>query len=389
MNNFTYEAPTKIYFGRKQECNVGEYIKPFGKKVMMIHYGEPFIKTTGLYDRLMDSLKGSGLEVIELTGIVPNPKAEKIREGIELCRSENVDFLMPVGGGSVIDTAKAISAGYGYDGDFWDIFVGKGTPGKVLPIGVVLTIAATGSESNCAAVVTNDEVSAKIGYANPLLYPKFALMNPELTTTLPKKQTAAACVDIIAHVLEDYIIDQWNVELNDRFCESIMKTVVEVAPVLMKDPADYDARAELMWCSNNACKGFLACGTEIDATSHILEHELSAKYDVTHGVGLAVIQPAWLRHIYKDCIPRFAKFAVNVWGCEYNFGHPEKTALEGIERMESFFESLGMPTHLSQLGIPGDRIEEMAHNCFNRYGAITSVKEFTVDDYIEIFRLAL
>ena len=356
----------------------------------MVHYGDPFIRTTGLYDRIMDSMQRSGLEVIELTGVVPNPRASKVREGIGICRAEKIDFVLAIGGGSTIDTAKSIAMGVYYDGDFWDLFTGKGKPAKgALPVGVILTIAATGSESNCAAVITNDEVSAKLGVGDPCMYPKFALMNPELTMTLPKRQTAAACVDIIAHVLEDYVIDQWNVKLNDRFCEAIMKTVVETAPVLMEDPYNYDARAEIMWASNNACKGFLACGTEIDATSHILEHELSAKYDVTHGVGLAVIQPAWLRHIYKDCIPRFAKFAVNVWNCEYDFGHPEKTALEGIEKMEAFFRSLGMPTHLSELGIDGSRIEEMAHNCFNRYGAITSIREFTVEDYIEIFRLAL
>lgn len=390
MNNFEFISPTHLVFGKETEKQVGNLIRKFAKKVLLVHYGEPFIYKTGLHGRIVDSLTEAGLEYMELTGIVPNPRIDLVREGIELCRRENIGFLLAVGGGSVIDTAKAISFGSHYDGDPWDLFQKKAAvPEERIPVGVILTIAATGSESNCQAVISNVETKEKLGIAVPGGFPEFAIMNPELTCTLPRYQTAAACVDIIAHVLESYIIDQWDVDINDRLAEAVMCSVIYAGETLIENPQDYQARAELMWASNLACKGFLSVGCELDGTSHILEHELSAWYDVTHGAGLAVIQPAWLKAMCMDCVPRLAKFACNVWGVEYDFGHPERTAKEGIRRMEDFFRRLGMPLHLSEMGIGDEDLREIANRAFARYGSLTSIRDLTAEDYYQILMDAL
>lgn len=388
MNNFVFDAPTKLIFGKGTEAQIGSLVRPYTKKVMMLHYGQEFIYTTGLHGRITDSLKAEGIEIIELTGIVPNPKIDLVREGIRICREEGIGFLLAVGGGSVIDTAKAISFGSHYDGDPWDLFnKTAAVPEERIPVGVILTIAATGSESNCQAVISNDATREKLGIAVPGGFPEFAVMNPELTCSLPRYQTAAACVDIIAHVLESYIIDQWDVDINDRLCEAIMRSVIYAGKTLMKDPTDYQARAELMWASNLACKGFLSVGCELDGTSHCLEHELGAWYPkVTHGAGLAVIQPAWLKEICLDCVPRLAKFACNVWGCEYDFGHPERTAFEGIQRMEEFFEFLGMPLHLRDFGVKEEDLEPIARSSHARWGSIASIRTLTPEDYISIMK---
>lgn len=362
MENFILNSGTKIIFGRDTEKLLGEEIKNYGRKVLL-HYGGGSIKTIGLYDKVVQALKSAGLDFVELSGVKPNPRLSLVHEGIELCRREGIDFILAVGGGSVIDSAKAIALGVPYDGDVWDFFEGKAEPKENLPVGVVLTIAAAGSEASNSAVITNEDGWYKKGLNVEINRPKFAIMNPENTFSVSPYQTACGVADIMAHVMERYFTNVPNVDLTDRLCEGTLKSIIRNAPIAIEQPDNYDARAEIMWASTIAHNNWLSTGRIADFGSHKIEHELSAIYDVPHGAGLAVIFPAWMKYVYKHDVDRFVKFATRVWGVDMDFDNPERTVLEGIERLKSFFRSLGLPVTLEELGIPYDRLEEMAAKC--------------------------
>ena len=359
MDNFIFQNPTKIIFGKGTENKVGKEVSKHSKKILL-HYGGGSIKTTGLYDRVISSLKKAGIDYIELAGVKPNPRLSLVQEGIKLCRENNIGFILAVGGGSVIDSSKAIAMGVPYSGDVWDFYIGKIEIKDALPIGTILTIPASGSESSTASVITNEDGFYKLGVNSAFIYPKFSILNPELTFTLPKYQVACGSADIMAHLMERYFTNSEHVELMDRLIESTMKTVINNVTTVLEQPHNYDAWAEIMWSGTIAHNNLLNTGRVGDWSSHAIEHELSGIYDVTHGAGLTVVFPAWMKYVYKHDINRFAQFAVRVWNVENSFWSPEKTAIEGIKKLENFFKSIGLPTNLKELGIIDDRLDEMA-----------------------------
>ncbi|NLT98978.1 MAG: iron-containing alcohol dehydrogenase, partial [Christensenellaceae bacterium] len=328
-------------------------------------------------------------DYVELPGVKTNPRLSLVREGIRLCREHGLNFILAVGGGSVIDSAKAIALGTVDDGDVWDFFEGLREATAALPVGVVLTIPATGSESSTGSVITNEETADKRAYDSELLRPKFALMNPELTYSLPPYQTACGASDIMAHIMERYFTRVKYVDLTDRLCEATLKTVIRNTPVVLETPEDYDARAEIMWAGSVAHNGLLGTGRIGDWASHMIEHELSAINDVAHGAGLAIIFPAWMRYVYKQDVSRFAQFAVRVWNIEMDFFDPEKTALAGIEAIKTFYKSIGLPTSLSEIGITPAHYERIATNCRRREGdTVGAFVPLRTDDIINILKLA-
>lgn len=387
MENFEFYSPTRIIFGRGTEEKVGELTKEYGTKVLL-HYGGGSIKKYGLYNKVVKSLQDAGVDFIELGGVQPNPRLGLVKEGIKICLENDIDFILAVGGGSVIDSAKAISLGVPYEGDVWDFFMGKALPDKNLPVGVVLTIPAAGSESSNSVVITKEEGLLKRSCNNDINRPVFAIMNPELTFTLPPYQTASGVVDMMAHIMERYFTHQTDVDLTDGLCESMLKTIMKNALIVMEEPDNYDARAELMWAGTLAHNGLVGTGRIGDWASHAIEHELSAMYDVAHGAGLAVVFPAWMKYVYKHNVNRFAQFAVNVFNVDYDFANPERTALEGIRRLMDFFRRIGMPTNLEELGIPDDRLEEMASKCKRpNNGRLGYFVPLTEEDILEILKL--
>jgi len=360
MINFEFLSPTKIIFGKDTEHSVGAVISGYNPKKVLLHYGTGSIKKNGLHDRVISSLTKADISYSELGGALPNPRLSLVRDGIKLCRDEGVDFILAVGGGSAIDSAKAIAAGVPYEGDVWDFYTSKAFPKNVLPLGVILTIAAAGSEASKGSVITNEEGLYKKPLNCDLTKPKFAIMNPELTLDLPWYQTACGIVDIMAHAMERYFTKVKNVELTDRLIEGLLKTVIRNAALLMENPRDYDARAEIMWAGTIAHNDLLNTGRMGDFASHLIEHELSGIYDVAHGAGLAVVFPAWMEYVYTYDVQRFAQFAARVWDVDPDYFSPEWTALEGIRRLKMFYSSIGMPITLKELGIHDDRLEEMA-----------------------------
>ncbi len=388
MENFIYFNPTKIIFGRETEMKVGEEIKQHGSKVLLHHYGEEYVQKTGLRDRVLSSLEVSGLEVFELTGVKPNPRVSLVREGINLARKKNIDFILALGGGSVIDSSKAIAIGVPYEGDVWDFFSGKAEVMATLPVGVVLTIPAAGSESSGSAVITNEEGWYKRSIDGvDIIRPKFAVMNPELTFTLPAYQTASGACDIMSHVMERYFSVTKYVDLTDKLCEGILKTVIENLPIVLKEPENYSARAEIMWAGSIAHNDIVGTGRMPAWACHKIEHELGGIYDVAHGAGLTAITPSWMRYVYRERLDMFIKFAVRVWDVEYNFDEPERSALEGIDRLEAFFKSVGMPVTLAELGIKNDRFEELASKCVEN-GPVGWFRPLGKEDVIEVLQMA-
>lgn len=362
MKDFTFKSPTEFIFGKDTESKTGEYLKKYGAKKVFVHYGGGSAKKSGLLDRVLDSIKKENIAIVQLGGVQPNPRVSLVREGIRLCKNEGVDFLLAVGGGSVIDSLKAISIGLAYDGDVWDFFEGKVTePNKVLPIGIVLTIPAAGSEGSPSMVITNEAIQVKSGFDCQASRATFSILNPVLTNTLPTYQTGAGTSDMMAHIMERYFTNTPNVGLNDRLCESLLKTIMQAATRLMVEPEDYNARADLMWASSLAHTDLLSCGRVGDWASHNIEHELSAFYDVTHGAGLAIVFPAWMKFVYQHDIMRFCQFASRVFNVEIDYFDPERTAREGIAALEVFFKSIGMPVRLAEIGITDNRFEEMAN----------------------------
>ena len=386
MLDFTFHNATKIVFGRDTEKQVGQEISRYGKKVLL-HYGGGSIKKTGLYDRVVKSLKESGVEIFELGGVKPNPRLSLVKEGIELCRKNGIDAILAVGGGSVIDSAKAIGIGVPYEGDVWDFYSKGKKVEEMLPLGVVLTIPAAGSESSGGSVITNEDGWYKRATNSVNMRAKFAIMNPELTFTLPNYQTAVGAVDIMSHVMERYFTNVKNVDFTDRLCEATLRTMIRNTPIALREPENYDARAEIMWAGTIAHNDLLSTGRIGDWATHGIEHELSAIYDIAHGGGLAIMWAPWMTYVYKHDIERFAQFAYRVWDVEPDFRNPEKAALEGIKSLKEFFASLGIPVTLTDAGIPDDKFDEMAKKA-TEDGPLGQFVKLYKDDVKKIYELA-
>jgi len=388
MDNFVFQNPTKILFGRGMENEVGAEVARHSRRILL-HFGGGSIKASGLYDRVAASLRQAKVEWIELGGVKPNPRLSLVHEGVRLCQRYNLDFVLAVGGGSSIDSSKAIAMGAANDGEVWDYFVGKRELTRTLPVGTVLTIPAAGSESSTSAVITNEDGGIKRGFNSELIYPKISVLNPELAFTLPPFQLACGAADILSHLMERYFTNTRNVAFVDRLLEAAMKTVIAEAPKALQRPTDYDAWAELMWAGAIAHNNLLNTGRVSDWGSHDIEHELSGAYDVAHGAGLAVVFPAWMKHVLNHDVDRFVQWTVRVWNVELDAFDREATARAGIARLEAFFHSLRLGTTLASLEIGTERIEEMARKCTgDNTRAIGNFVRLDTNQVIKILRLA-
>ncbi|MBE5800947.1 MAG: iron-containing alcohol dehydrogenase [Clostridiales bacterium] len=392
MNNFEFYSPARLVFGKGSEDNIGNLLKPYAKKILL-HYGGGSIKKSGLYDRVKASLEAAGVAYCELGGVVPNPRLSLAHEGIELCRKENVELILAVGGGSVIDSAKAIAMGVYYDGDVWDMYETGKAIEKALPVAVVLTIPAAGSEASGDTVITNEEKALKYGYGSPKLRPLLSVMDPELFFTLPKNQVANGITDMMSHVFERYFTNTTEVELTDGLCETVLRTIMHNAPRVVENAEDYAAWCEIGFAGTVAHNGLVGCGRAQDWGCHNMEHELSAIYDIAHGAGLAVLTPAWMEYVWKDNVAMFVQFAVKVMGVDGSYREPELIVKEGIRRLRAFFASIGQPATLREMGIGEDRLEEMArkatHECFGQEHPIGGLKKLYWQDVLAIYKLAL
>ena len=389
MFGFQYYTPTKVVFGKGTESQAAELIREFGGTKVLIHYGGGSVIRSGLLKKVTDTLDQAGIAYITLGGAVPNPRLGLVYEGIDLCRREGVDFLLAVGGGSAIDSAKAIGYGVANEGDVWDFYDYKRKAAACLPLGVILTIASTGSEMSDSSVITKEEGLVKRGYSSDFGRPKFAIMNPELTMTLPDYQTACGCTDIMMHTMERYFTNGGNMEITDALAEGLLRTVMKNAEILAKDPKNYDSRAEIMWAGSLSHNGLTGCGNDGgDWMTHKLEHELGGLYDVAHGAGLAAIWGSWARYVCRNCLPRFRKFAVNVMGIVPT-GTDEEIALKGIEALEDFFRKIHMPTNLRELGVSAtdEDLRLMARKCaVGVGGAMGSARLLNEEDMLAIFK---
>jgi len=388
MNNFNFYSPTYFLFGKERENEAGKYVKRFGGSKVLIHFGGGSVVKSGLLDRVKASLTTQNIPFVELGGVQPNPRSGLVYEGIEICKREKIDFVLAVGGGSAIDSAKAIAIGALCEGDFWDYYVGKNIE-KVLPVATILTISAAGSEGSNSSVITHDKGMLKRGANSDLLRPVFSILNPELTCTLPAYQTACGATDMMAHVMERYFTNTLNVEITDRLCEGILLSIIKETPKVLANPTDYDARANIMWAGMVAHNDVCGVGRDQDWSSHIMEHELSGLYDVAHGAGLAVMFPAWMKYVMHHDVMRFAQFAVRVWGCEMDFQNPENTAKQGIEKMEKFFTSIGMPIRLSELGAKAEDIPTLVKTAALGKNTIGGFVKLTEEDVRKIYELAV
>lgn len=391
MQNFTFYSPTYFVFGKDSEEKAGECVKRFGGSKVLIHYGGGSVIRSGLLDRVKKSLEAEGISYTELGGVMPNPRSGLVYEGIELCKKEKIDFILAVGGGSTIDSSKAIAAGALYDGDFWDFYQGKPVT-EALPVGTVLTIAAAGSEGSGDSVITHEDGMYKRGASGDAIRPKFSILNPALTQTLPAYQTACGITDILAHLYERYLTNTKDVEVTDRMIEALMCAMINEAPKVIANPDDYEARANIMWAGMMAHNNSCGVGRSQDWSSHNIEHELSALYDCAHGAGLAVTMPAVFTYNLNHDIMRFAQVAVRVWGCSMDFAHPEITAKAGIQALRNFLRSIGMPLTFEELGAKEEDIPQLAHvACWGdgRDGTMGGFVDLTEEDIINIYRLML
>jgi len=387
MQNFEYCNKTKIIFGKDTENQVGSETAKYAKRVLLHHSGKSTVKS-GLIDKVKTSLKNSGVEWVELTGVLPNPRLSLVKEGVNIVKKEKLEFILAVGGGSAIDSAKAIAVGAVNDGDLWDFFERKRTTDKALPIGTIVTIPAAGSESSISSVITNEEGPWKRGINFQCIRPAFSIMNPELTYTLPPYQTACGITDMMAHIMERYFTKVQHVELTDELCEGALRTIIRNARrIFSGGEKDYDARAEIMWAGTLAHNGILDTGRQGDWASHALDHELSALFELAHGAGLAIIFPAWLKYNIKEDTPRLARFAAKVWGVDGAFYNYEQAALEGVFRMENFFKSIGMPVRFADANIDASKIPEMAKRAVH-FGAIGNYRKLEEKDAEAIYKLA-
>lgn len=392
MRDFTYYAPTEVVFGKESEQHVARLVKKYGGHRVLVHYGGGSAKKSGLLDKVCDQLKQEGLEYLLLGGVVPNPRLSLVHQGIELCRKEGVDLILAIGGGSVIDSSKAIAYGVPYDGEVWDFFSGKNKPVSALPVGCVVTNPASGSEMSDSCVITNEETKDKRGYSSQLGRCKFSISNPERTITLPPYQTAAGVADIMMHTMERYFSNDMDMDLTESIAEALLRTMIKNAYKVMDNPQDYQARAQIMWGGSLAHNGLTECGMQRDWACHKLEHELSGMFDVTHGAGLTAIWPTWGRYVYKSNVGRFVRFAVNVIGVSNDSSDPGGTALKGIEAMEQFYKDINMPVTLYELlgrKATDEEIKELARRC-SHDGSITvgNLKVLTREDMKVIYELA-
>jgi alcohol dehydrogenase YqhD (iron-dependent ADH family) len=393
MTNFDLYIPTRIYFGKGEEQRVGELVKGTGSKKVLLHYGSQSIKKSGLYGKVVASLKAAGVDFVELGGVVPNPRLSLVKEGIALAKKEGVDFILAVGGGSAIDSAKAIAIGFYYDGDVWEVYEQKKAIEKALPVATVLTIPAAGSESSESTVISNEEKQMKLGYSSNLVRPVFSIMNPELFFTLPKNQIANGVADMMSHIFERYFTNTKNVDLTDALCEATLKTIIKNALIVSKTPSNYEAWCEVGFGGALAHNSLLGMGRAQDWACHGMEHELSAIYDVAHGAGLAVLTPNWMKYVYKDNIAMFLQFAVKVMGVDGSYRDPDSVILEAIDKLSAFFRAMGLPQTLTELGIEEKNFELMAKKATGvAYGRderpLGGLKKLGWQDVLNIYKLA-
>ena len=392
MKDFNYYAPTEVVFGENSEEQVAALVKKYGGTKVLVHYGGKSAERSGLLDKICGILTESGISFEKLGGVVPNPRLSLVHEGINLCRQKGIDFILAVGGGSVIDSSKAIAYGVPYDGEVWDFYLGKDKPQKMLPVACVLTIPAAGSEMSEASVITNEDGDVKLGYSNNLSRPKFAIMNPKRTFTLPPYQTAAGVTDMMMHTMERYFTKDDDMDLTTDIAEAMLRSMKNAIFAVLKNPEDYRYRAQIMWGGSLMHNGLTGCGVADDWATHQLEHELSGMFDVTHGAGLAAIWPSWARYVMHENLSRFVRFAVNVMDVPNDFTDPEGTALRGIEAMERFYHDIGMPINIRELigrDITDDEIREMVRKC-SRDNTIAcgAFKVLHAEDMEKIYKMA-
>ena len=392
MKDFNYYAPTEVVFGEKSEEQVAALVKKYGGTKVLVHYGGKSAVRSGLLDNICGLLKEDGVEYVTLGGVVPNPRLSLAQQGIELCHKEGVDFILAVGGGSVIDSAKCIGYGFYYEGDVWDIYLGKATPTKMLPVASVLTIPAAGSEMSESSVITNEHGDVKLGYSNNLSRPKFAIMNPRRTFTLPPYQTAAGVTDMMMHTMERYFTKDDDMDFTTDVAEAMLRSIKNSVFAVLKNPEDYRHRAQIMWGGSLMHNGLTGCGVRDDWATHQLEHELSGMFDVTHGAGLAAVWPSWARYVMHENLSRFVRFAVNVMDVPNDFTDPEGTALKGVEAMERFYHAIGMPVNIKELigrDITDEEIREMVRKCSRDYTQTCgALKVLHAEDMEAIYRMA-
>ena len=392
MKDFKYYAPTEVVFGEESEEQVARLVKKYGGTKVLVHYGGQSALRSGLLDKVCSQLCEAGIAYVKLGGVVPNPRLSKAHEGIELCRKEGVDFILAVGGGSVIDSAKCIAYGVPYDGEVWDFYLGKANAEKMLPLAVVLTIPAAGSEMSESSVITNEDGDVKLGYSNNLSRPKFAIMNPRRTFTLPPYQTAAGVTDMMMHTMERYFTKDDDMDLTTDLAETLLRRMKTAVFEVLKNPEDYRHRAQIMWGGSIAHWGLTGCGVSDDWATHELEHELSGMFDATHGAGLAAIWPSWARYVMHENLSRFVRFAVNVMDVPNDFTDPEGTALKGIEAMERFYHAIGMPINIKELigkDITDEEIDEMVRKCSRNYTSTCGcLKVLQAEDMKAIYQMA-
>jgi alcohol dehydrogenase YqhD (iron-dependent ADH family) len=387
MDNFTFYNPTKLIFGKGQLETLPQELAPYGKNVLLV-YGGGSIKKSGLYNQVINTLHKAGATITELAGVEPNPRLSTVKKGVELCKEHKIDVLLAVGGGSVIDCTKAISAGAKYDGDVWDIVLRKHIATEALPFGTVLTLAATGSEMNSGSVITNWETNEKYGWGSPVTFPKFSILDPVNTYTVPKNHTVYGIVDMMSHVLEQYFHQTSNTPLQDRMCESVLTTVMETAPQLLDNLESYEHRETILFNGTIALNGMLQMGYRGDWATHGIEHAVSAIYDIPHAGGLAILFPNWMEHVLDANVERFKQLAVRVFGVQENSGSDKEVALEGIRRLREFWSSLGAPTRLADYDIDAENINKMAEHVMSQ-GAVGNFKSLSHDDVVSILKASL
>ncbi len=391
MKDFEFYAPTKVVFGKEKEKEAGMLIREAGGTKVLIHYGGQSAKKSGLLDRVKASLEEAGLAYVELGGVQANPALEMVRKGIALCLEEQVDFVLAVGGGSVIDSSKDIANGAAApDVDVWDFSMKKAVPEASLPVGVILTLAAAGSEMSSSCVITDEETGTKRGYNSPFNRPVFAILNPELTFTVSRFQTGCGAVDIMMHTMERYLTADEGTYLTDEIAEGIMRAVAKAGKVCIEEPQNYEARANMMWGSSLAHNDLTHCGRTFFMQVHQLEHEISGMYpEVAHGAGLSALWCSWARYVYKGKVNRFAQFASRVWNIPYDFEQPEKTALAGIQAQEDYYRSIGMPVNIRELGVKEEDLLPLAVNCsFQKTRVLPGIRNLSWEDMLEIYRMA-
>ena len=392
MKDFNYYAPTEVVFGKESEEQVARLVKKYGGTKVLVHYGGQSAIRSGLLPKICELLQNAGIDFVQLGGVVPNPRLSLAQKGIELCRKEGIDFILAVGGGSVIDSSKCIAYGVPYEGNVWDFYLGKAKATAMLPLAAVLTIPAAGSEMSESSVITNEEGDVKLGYSNNLSRPKFAIMNPCRTFTLPPYQTAAGVTDMMMHTMERYFTKDDDMDLTTEVAEAMLRSMKNAVFAVLKNPEDYRYRAQIMWGGSLMHNGLTGCGVSDDWATHQLEHELSGMFDVTHGAGLAAIWPSWARYVMQENVSRFVRFAVNVMDVPNDFTDPVGTALKGIEAMERFYHAIGMPINIKELigrDITDEEIKEMTRKCSRDYQHTSGqLKVLHADDMEAIYRMA-